>query len=592
MGSDQSNISQKNKGLFQNMIKRFSGKQRDFKPLPIPEIINLQFIIDNKPKSNGNLPTQSQNNIEEIKNMILKYNREIWRFGNKNTEKDSQLKDKFFGLMNEKTYQKFLIYVKRKIGVKNVKNIKNVKSEGNTDIPFPHEVTSIIDQISQKGIPKVNDFFTINLSELFPDITGFNNETDFINLTLLGLAAIIGAEHLVIYFLMCGANPNISYLSENKDTATLMLSYQIAFSKIMVPENYFIILGRILYILFLLGSIGGGIDLSNLYESNYIIYKKGQGNTEIRESVLHQLVRLPSDNIDLLKKDELLYVTMKNSSAAIPLFLKILEKNNLSDEENFLKLFSNIDCCDIPFGYTILYSLLLNQNINGEIKLSVVYYLIQKGANPLIIPNIRQNSRVEDIQFVNENQTQIQLLFALLQNSNLNIFADLLYVLSINPKFNDLYKEFKVTKPGMNFNKNFTIQECRKNNLKLKRIIQEVIRQKAIQTESEIKESEVLGKLLEKNTITKLNNYKQIKGGSIKINMRTFYLIQNKSILNYPFKADRPIIAAHNAYNFLKLNDKLNKKITIILYDFTNKKKYKYSAKTLKDGTNIIKSYK
>ena len=588
MGAEKSKMGIKLPSEVQTMMKGFSGK-KEFTPLPIPKIIDLEYILDNRPNRLENIRQQSQrNNNLDIAQTILDYNNNTWNFGNRKNVSEGI--DRYHKLMNEETYKKFLNFVKSKLG----------SSTGRSNIPnniFPNEVKSIIEEISKKGIPQVDKFFTVKLSSLFPEIkSNFDDSKDFINITLLGLAAIIGAEHLVIYFLMHGARPNITYSSENQDTATLMLSYQIAFSKIIVPDNYFIFLGRILYILFLLGSSGGGVDLSNIYKSNYTIFKKNQGYTEIQESILHQLVRLPYFNINLSNNESLIYLTMQNG-ASIPLLFKILEKNNISNGTKFLKLFSNIDSRDIPFGYTILYSLLLNNSIEGNIKLSLVYYIIQLGANPLIIPDIRQNSRVEESIFVKQNQTEIQLLFALLQDSNIKILSDLLHILSMNPKFDNLYKEFKITKSGLNQNKNYTIQQLYQNNERLRKILAAVSRQKAIQTESAIIESELLGNILKNNTLQELfkkqNSPETLvqTGGSNKNSTRTFYLVNNKKYSEYPFTAERPITAAYSAYNFLKLNNKIDNK-QVSIYDSNNNKKYNYIAKTLKDGKSLIKSYK
>jgi len=499
MGAEQSKLGEQQRmqktGLMKQMMNSFSGKKK-FTPLPIPRIIDLQYILDNRPNPvEINQQKQFNKNINlQIAKKILEYNKKIWNFGNKKT---SNSNEKYHKLMNEETYKKFLIFVKSKLV-----SINNRKFNNNS---YPKEVTDIIGEICKMGLPNINEFFTIKLSSLFPEIKSFNDKTDIINVTLLGLAAIIGAEHLVIYFLMCGANPNITYSSENKDSGTLMLSYQIALTKIVAPTNYFIILARLLYILFLLGSVGAGIDLSNIYKTNYTIFKKNQGFTEIQESILHQLVRMPYVKIDLSNNDSLIYLNMQ-TGASIPLLLKILEKNNISNETNFLKLFSNIDSRDIPFGYTILYCLLLNNNIESKIKLSLVYYIIQLGANPLIIPDIRQNSRIETSIFVKQNQTEIQLLFALLQDSNIKILPDLLNILSINPKFDNIYKEFKISRPDLNQNKNYTIQHLYQNNERLRKILAEVSKQKAIQTESAIIESEILGNLMKNNTMQILVN--------------------------------------------------------------------------------------
>ena len=75
--------------------------------------------------------------------------------------------------------------------------------------------------------------------------------------------------------------------------------------------------------------------------------------------------------------------------------------------------------------------------------------------------------------------------------------------------------------------------------------------------------------------------------------MRTFHFLNNEKYSEHVFKAERPIIAANDAYNFIKLHDdKCKKQITFTIYDKSSNKKYKYIAKTFKDGTNVIKSYK
>jgi hypothetical protein len=157
--------------------------------------------------------------------------------------------------------------------------------------------------------------------------------------------------------------------------------------------------------------------------------------------------------------DSNIYLKMQNG-ASIPLLFKILEKNNIEGP----KLWSNINVQDSPLGYTVLHSLLMNNTISGKIKLSLVWYLINAGANPLIIPNIRQNAQIKESIFSKENQTEIQLLFALLQESNMQILGDLLKILSLNQEFGKKYDEFKISEPGINQNKSMTIQRLKKNN--------------------------------------------------------------------------------------------------------------------------------
>ena len=611
MGAEQSQPGTQAEGK-QGFIQRFLPGKKQYEPLSIPKIIDLDFILENRPNLPENIQILFQGgNLTQISERILRYNREKWNFGNLQEGGPHRL-------MNANTYKLFLDFVKSKIVQGAPPFILSSMTNNQNKQSFEQNKV-IIEEISNMGIPAVNEFFTVKLSELFPEINGFTDK-DIINVTLLGLAAIIGAEHLVIYFLMCGANPGITYLSENQDTATLMLLYQIGLSKIQAPSKYFIILARMLYILFLLGSVGSGVDLSQLFLSNFKILKRNQGLTQVSENILQQLVKMPYKSIDLNN----IYLNMQNG-ASIPLLFKIIEKNNISDGP---KLWSNINVQDSPLGYTVLYSLLMNDTIDSKIKLSLVWYLIKVGADPLLIPNVRQNAKIKESVFAKDNQTEIQLLFALLQDSNIKILGDLLKILSLNQKFKQIYDEFKKSEPGVNQNKSMTIQRLIQNNDKLRKILLEVEKQKRIQLNSAIKESALIGSIQPqlstyKNPVqqqyqtlmqtqqqpvdkiyqtTNPMTYKQnfaipertypFSGGKKKT-VRTFYLLKHKKYSKQPFKAERPIVAAHNAYDFLKLHDKIGKKqINMTVYDIANNKKYKYTAKTIKDGKNVLKSYK
>jgi hypothetical protein len=591
MGAQQSQLGtqtgQQKPGFLQSILP---GK-KEFQQLPIPTIIDLDFILKNRPNPPNNNQSSFQqfqkNNTQQIAKIILDYNKQEWNFGNfkvgvGNSQETPQK------LMNENTYKLFKDFV-TSIIVKGPSQSFTLPSNITAENQESFEKNKrIILEINKYGFPKVDEFFTVKLSDLFPEINGFT-EKDFINVTLLGLSAIIGAEHLVIYFLMCGANPGITYKSENEDTATLMLLYQIGLSKIQAPSKYFIILARILYILFLLGSVGSGVDLSKLFMSNFKVLKRNQGLTVLYESILHQLVRMPYINIDFSNQSKSLKFSKIQNGASIPLLFKIIEKNNISDGPKF---WSNINMPDLPLGYTVLYSLLMNNTINGKIKLSLVWYLIKAGADPFIIPNVRQNAKIGKNVFAKENQTEIQLLFALLQDSNIKILGDLLKILSLNPQFKQKYDEFKITKPGINQDKNMTIEQLLKNNEKLRGILEEVQKQKLIQIKSAITESALIGSIKNQNSRQYPIESFKATGGK-KNNERTFNLHKNKKYSEYQFKAERPIIAGHNAYDFLKLHDKIGKKkINLTLYDTANNKKYKYIAKTLKDGKNVLKSYK
>ena len=131
MGADASKLQKKNlpesqKGLLQTLMRGFSGK-RQFTPLPIPRIVDLEYILLNRPNPINNISNKSQqNNNLAIANLILKYNSETWNFGNKNIISGTDVKNNFFPLMSEDTYKKFLIYVKEKLESKKLKKNTSV----------------------------------------------------------------------------------------------------------------------------------------------------------------------------------------------------------------------------------------------------------------------------------------------------------------------------------------------------------------------------------------------------------------------------------------------------------------------------------
>ena len=536
--------------------------------------IDLQFIIKNPPNLLKSIIPQPQTNqknisqvnlklLEEISKVIIEYNKE-WNFGNiPNTELPQHI-------MKEETYKAFLNFVTNLLQP-NTYQLTQLIMSNNSDRKAYEGKKAIVQKINSKNfLPIVNKFFPVRLVQLFPGIPNINQD-DSINVTLLGLAAIIGAEHLVIYFLMCGANPSITYSSgnvnENEDTATLMLSYQIALSNIQRVQpaqfsNYFIILPRILYNLYLLSSVGEGVNLSAIYKTNYKIKKGNQGDSPIQESILHQLVRIPYinySNINFLK------LTMKNGGS-IPLLFTILLNNNRI--VGYPKFWKNINAQGLPFGFTILYSLLMNNNIEGQIKLSLVDILITLGADPLIIPNLSQNKRLKsNLSNINE----IDKLFTLLQTE-----GALIQILKKNNGFKQIYEEYM----GMETQtSNQNIQKLISNNQKFKKIYQDLL---------EIQKKQIKSELMQIP-----NLLKNVQKGGKQIHMRTFHFLKYKKYSERAFIAERPIIAADNAYEFMKLHYNIgDKQVTFTLHDRVNNKKYKYIAKTLKDGTNVIKSSK
>jgi hypothetical protein len=434
-------------GLFTSFMSSLDPKTKPnnknkFVPKnPFQKNIDLNYILQNRPTPIDNLPQNSRNKKVNltIANKILEYNQQTWNFGNSQGNQ----------LMDSTSYTKFIDFVKKILS----STTSNTTSNTNSKQIYQSQ---IILEIKKLGFPVIDGFFSVELKKLFPNILGLD-DSYFINVTLLGLASIIGAEHLVIYFLMCGANPSATYKSEDKDTATLMLSYQIALSKkkdIKNIDNYFIHFNRLLYILFLLGSIGTGVDLSRIFLSDVTLEKRNQGLTELRESILHQLANLPYKEQNYQNK-----LTM-NTSASIPLLLELIEKNNI----NGPIFWSDINSKDSPFGYTVLYSILINTTIKGDIKLYLVYHLLEKGAKPLIFPKLKENIRRNVLNSSKQRVNEIQLLIDLLKQLNPEISDNLLKELSKNKNFEGYFKSL----PSKNLSQN----PIKNNKNKLDRLSQ------------------------------------------------------------------------------------------------------------------------
>ena len=107
MGAQQSQLGTQAEGK-PGILQRFLPGKKEFVPLPIPKIIDLDFILVNRPNPPPNLQSSFQgDNLQQISERILNYNREHWNFGN--------LQGAPHKLMNENTYKLFLDFVKSKI---------------------------------------------------------------------------------------------------------------------------------------------------------------------------------------------------------------------------------------------------------------------------------------------------------------------------------------------------------------------------------------------------------------------------------------------------------------------------------------------
>ena len=402
-----------------NRFKSTVNTGNNFPPTQPSKIYDLQFILANPPPiilqpQQNTSKNQGQQALDAIKAKIIEYNK-TWNFGNQSNGQPQSL-------LEEKNYNIFIVFVTDLIQGRNTSTQSLVT--GNANARSYQDKQDIVREIhklvSAGGNQLVNEPFAVGMSEIFPNKPGVIPD-DTMMVTLLGLASIIGAEHIVIYLLMIGADPSITK-TDNRDSATLMLSFQIGIYKLLqqpqpINLKYFIILPRILYILFLLGSIGEGVDLSAIFETNekkIIVNNSKKLEVPVRSSILNMLAQMPGNT-----SDETARQTLQNGGS-IPLLLEILERNNTNPLLK-PKFFKVINSLEIPYDINVLYSVLMNPNIDDKTKLKLTDFLVLNyKANITNIPtfiekrtNITIFERIilaiDDIKFTNP-QTKLSIL--------------------------------------------------------------------------------------------------------------------------------------------------------------------------------------
>lgn len=79
--------------------------------------------------------------------------------------------------------------------------------------------------------------------------------------------------------------------------------------------------------------------------------------------------------------------------------------------------------------------------------------------------------------------------------------------------------------------------------------------------------------------------------GGKNIKLRKFHFLEEKKYHSKVFLADKPIVGANLAYQFLKEHYNLgNKKFNFTIIDKDINRKYQYQGQTLKDGKIKIKT--
>jgi hypothetical protein len=648
------------------------------------EFSNLQFILDNPPpiilQPQQGQPAQQAQTIQKlnaIKAKIIEYNR-AWNFGN-------QLNGQPQSLLKKETYDNFLVFVTNLIkGVRNTSTSPPVTTMNANAISYQGKqniVREIHTLVGAGGNQLVNEFFQVKISEIYPNIPGVNPE-DTMMVNLLGLASIIGAEHIVIYLLMIGADPSLTK-TDNRDSATLMLSFQIGFYKLLQQQTqflkYFIIIPRILYILFLLGSIGEGVDLSAIFGTNEEKIKENNSKrptVQVKSSILNMLAQMPVSSQPTVSVER---QTLQNGGS-IPLLLEILERNNSFKP----KFFKDVNSLETPYDLNVLYSVLMNPNIDDQTKIRLIQLLVIKYCGNitnvptfvvkatnisifdiilLIVDRINTNrpqtkaiileifslneqfknmlnaSGIDLSKFINSNSTnnknaiirQLKIQIELLKQKNslmtdkLEKFLENFYKTQvesslassqINSMARNAASSVSQVQPQIQqqnpTNKRFAQPGQPQIQLQNQRFAQPGPQQNpttslgqpdpkkssffpGLFSSKPINQQQLVPQSPQKSSFSSrlFGNTRGGQAGGKQIQMRTYHFLKHKKYSERAFIAERPIIAADNAYDFMKLHyDIGSKKITFTIHDRVNNKKYKYTARTLEDGTNVIKSAK
>lgn len=688
-GQNRPGFLNRAKGVFYRNLTQQSQFQPEMVLSQQPSNFSyLEFILNSPPVKVDNLPPQQQSTqsyeyqntqkLNSLRDAIIQYNR-TWNFGN-------QINGQPQSLLKQETYESFKTFVQNLLTNPQAQNTlpQGMTNSNRTSFQAKKDIVKNIHSLLQGNYSLVNKTFDVKIYDIFPSI-GLKN---YVPVSLLDLASIIGAEHIVIYLLMCGAVPNIPN-RDNEDSATLMLEYQILLFKSQPQQQSlsFIVLQRILYVLFLLGSVGEGVDLSAIFttkEKKNKVNLSGKIPVEIKSSILNMLAQSQTSIQSGIPAEKL---TLQNGGSEL-LLLEILGRNNQLDKPKFFK---DINSLEIPYDLNVLYNVLLNKNIDDQTKIRLVQLLVLK-CNAIIanVPTFTSNlvKKSGNTPNISINTfKKIEFLVSVSVRDLQNIKPILEIFSQRNPEFAQKLKEqYGNDLKGLN-------SISKNSNKKLMQII-DLLRQKnaimaaefdkflenyyKLRAEESVAKAQIYSLVEKSSNLTRLppksnlgkgklfqndslvsqgqpqmqqhgassisaqpfqqvktglmsstnltsqpkrsignrersgldymkkflsfdknkstNNTTQllqVQAGGKKIQMRTYHFLKSKKYSERAFIAERPIIAADNAYDFMKLHyDIGSKKITFTIHDRVNNKKYKYTARTLKDGTNVIKSAK
>jgi len=397
----------------------------------------VSFILENPPRPSflfipGSSSIYDPNLLAQL---LIDYNNQYWHFGKNVPIMSKSFYNNLIDFIISSTpitNSNQALFIPKQSGLYPTYNTNTKNFWLQSILPIIKQFINIFRGFPSNEIPTIlNTQITINLNYIFPLIPDLNLN---ISTSLLGLAALIGAEHLTILFLINGANPSVIN-KFNQDSAYPMIKCQIVLhqylrilsqkvsvligvknqflhygetgvvrqSAVFKPlvqgnlglsgyqneyQKYFINVERIKFILTLLAVVGNGIDLTLNTGMEMVDVLVANVDEEKR-------VELMSNLMGDMCKEDIMYDTsmiygvgnrMDMGNDVYKLVKFVLERNGI-----YLHFFSNLNVQSIPFGFTPLFYLLGNRTlINMNEKLLLVDYMIQQGVNPMVVPNFMQ----------------------------------------------------------------------------------------------------------------------------------------------------------------------------------------------------------
>jgi len=515
------------------------------------------------------------------------------------------------------------------------------------------KIDNILKTITQKEerVCLVNTFFPLNVGNLFAGTQIPNLARLTLKVTPLGLAVLMGAEHLVIYFLSMGANPSLKNL-ENKDSAYDFLHIQLTLHEMLrreslkgartpvgfqgqfgyqrasgqfpfgqiyqgnisqttfpIPHYYFVVDQRIEYILTLLGSVRG-IDLSAIVKTEVPTAMK------ILNASSTQSVKYKQTNIlcflskeDILLNDMMIYghQSMMNANTAYNILSFVLTYNNFNMNGKSLHFFDDVNSQEIPTGITPLFYVLGNRTlVNIEQKVDLIKLFISQGADPTILPDWEQMTTVK-MPFFKNICNLIQLYY---QGP---VYQQINSVLSENKKYVKQCQTFVQGRSAQDIISEYQrqIAYLTKETEFQANVIRQLREGSSEDMPEEMQSSQELSPPLPTSFSTPYSNETSLNtprisesyqpgltsegmenfSGGKKIQLRTFHFPKGDKFSGRAFRAVKPKIAAENAYDFIKTKYNISKKeIMFTIEDREKDKKYNYTGRTNSKGEDIIKS--